>query len=95
VYTKADDCAIIFLVMYQNEDKIERDEVETQDRIIKENRFDHIPNLVWMLFRTSMNSNQLNVLLTACVFYLGLFLFLRLISSVSGSSQLYLQKGSC
>lgn len=71
LHTKADDCAIIFLVMYQKEDKTNSDEVETQDRIIKGNRFDHILNLVWIQALTAVNSNQLNVLLSACVFYLG------------------------
>jgi len=71
LHTKADDCAIIFLVMYQNEDKTNSDEVETQDHIIKRNRSDHILNLVWIQSLTTVNSNQLSVLLIDCVFYLG------------------------
>jgi len=68
LHTKADDCAIIFLVMYQNEGKTNRDEVETQDHITKGNRSDHILNLVWIQSLTAVNSNQLSVLLSACVF---------------------------
>jgi hypothetical protein len=71
LHTKADDCAIIFLVMYQNEDKTNSDEVEMQDHIIKGNRSDHILILVWIHSLTTVNSNQLSVLLIACVFYLG------------------------
>jgi len=71
LHTKADDCAIIFLVMYQNDDKTNSDEVETQDHIIKGNRSDHILNLVWIQTLTTVNSNQLSVLLIAFVFYLG------------------------
>jgi hypothetical protein len=70
LHTKADDCANIFLVMYQNEDKTNSDEVEKQDHIIKGNRSDHILILVWIHSPTAVNSNQLSVLLIACVFYL-------------------------
>ena len=73
LYTKTDDCAIIFLVRYQNQDKIERDEVETRADISKENRSDHILNLVCMLYPTAVNSNHLDVFHRAFVFYLGLF----------------------
>jgi hypothetical protein len=71
LHTKADDCAIIFLVMCQNEVKINGDEVETQDHIIKGNRSDQILNLLWIQSPTAVNSNQLSVLLIAGVFHLG------------------------
>jgi len=95
LHTKADDCAIIFLVMYKNEDKTNRDEVEMQDHITKGNRFDHILNLVWIQSLTAVNSNQLSVLLSACVIYVELLWFLKLRSRVSGSAELYFHKMSC
>jgi len=95
LHTKADDCAIIFLVVYQNEDKTKTDEVEKQDHVTKGNRFDHILNLVWIQSLTAVNSKQLSALFSACVFYLELLWFLKLRAPVSVSAQLYLYKMSC